>query len=90
MIVKVFKFKTDNLIDPDQIAWAGYFEGNAVIWAKVIKNQETTKVVLPKGFRKGIRAHLISYKPGEWEKIADYLLQCFIVHNAGQSVPTQS
>lgn len=74
--------KTD-LVAPGQIGWVFYFEGDAELAAKVMREKESNRPYLSlptcyrfrKGCEKGVRVHIINYpRPEIWRKKRQELL----------------
>lgn len=76
MIVEI---STDDLIDPQQIGWIAYREGNAVVRVKVVRAKSGKPFLAHvRGVGGGSKVRVIEYENRpEWLSRADYMLKQF-------------
>lgn len=77
MVVEII---LDDITDPQQLAWAKFREGDAVLKAKIIKSPKTGKVfvAIPAAFRKGLNVPIYEYdNPSLWKSKAIAILETF-------------
>lgn len=73
------EISVDNLIDPQQIGWIGYREGDAIVRVKVIRGDKLHPFLSHvTGFAKGVKVHTVSYlDTDKWHEKAYQLLRAF-------------
>lgn len=79
MEVRVIHVSTEGLTDPRQIGWVGYLEGDATVYAKVIRGRGKTPFLsLPTNHALGTTWPIVVYGDRErWKAKAELLLRRF-------------
>lgn len=80
-MVTITDISTEDLVDPLQIGWVSYREGDAILRVKVIRGTRGDKkpfVVRPNAFRNGLRVEIINYPDSDvWRAKAAAMIQAF-------------
>ena len=79
MEVEIIEISTDNFVDPRQIGWIGYKEGDAVIRVKVIRGSRSKPFLSHVlGFRHAVKVRIVEYQNEcTWQEKSESLLSSF-------------